>query len=409
MLTSSLGNYPIPPFLGRRLGRLAPGRFAYDGFCRLHPWQPRFLLTHPDDIRYVLVTGSEHYQKDARIRDSVGDGVLTSQGRRHKELRKIFLPALSGDTPALVESATRLEMRAMLAQWRDGQILDLAQEMPILALRILLRYLLGPEHRHRDALSRAIALRQQNTEALFYGHLPLRWFLSRWGRRAQATLSDFIHARLACRRRTPEEDVLSALARVCEDDKAVHDEALTLTSTGHETLAQALTWTLALLAKNRESAERVAEEARVGQPAVFTEGVFFESLRLYPPTWIYSRTAIRDDVLPSSHSLKAGANLMLCQYLMHRHPGYFSDPERFDPARFLDPNWRARLRSVYFPFGMGGHICLGEKLARLQAITVLGEIFKSFRLQPVTVDLEPVAGLVLRPGGSILVRIEARA
>ena len=203
-------------------------------------------------------------------------------------------------------------------------------------------------------------------------------------------------------------------------DRQVYDEALTLAITGHETMGEALPWTLYLLAKHPQVERKVWAELREvlrgDPPGVedlpglrYTEMVLLESMRLYPPTWIYPRISRNRDRLPSGLAVGAKTKLYLCQYVMHRHPRYFPDPERFEPERFTPEARKKRPKFSYFPFGGGPRICIGEPLAMMQGVLLLASILQRFRLTLLpdqTIIPEP--GITLRPRYGIRMRLHAR-
>ena len=203
-------------------------------------------------------------------------------------------------------------------------------------------------------------------------------------------------------------------------DRQVRDEVLTLTSTGHETIGDALGWTCYLLEQHPHVEERLQAEIQHvlgGRQVVaedfsrlrYTGMVLSESLRLYPPTWIYSRVPLANDVLPSEREVKKGWTLYLCPYVLHRHPEYFHLPERFNPDRFGDDQLQ-QAKLAYFPFGGGAHTCIGEALARLEGVLVLATIGQHIRFERVGgKPVVPKAGVTLFPKGGIQMRAVTRA
>ena len=165
-------------------------------------------------------------------------------------------------------------------------------------------------------------------------------------------------------------------------DNLLRDEALTLISTGYETVGAALAWCCYLLAQSPGEQSRLHAELRrvlSNRPPgtndlhqlSYTEAVFNESMRLYPPTWIFVRVAQVDDVLPSGFRVRTGTKLFLSPYVTHRHPTYFPDPERFDPARFSDDAGKSRPKFAYFPFSGGPRVCLGQTFAMAEGALIL--------------------------------------
>jgi cytochrome P450 len=146
-----------------------------------------------------------------------------------------------------------------------------------------------------------------------------------------------------------------------------------------------------------------------GSDGRYAEAVLSEAMRLYPPTWIFVRVALAADRLPSGLELPAGAKLYLSQYVLHRSPRYFPEPDRFDPARFEDAPPASRPEFAYFPFGGGVRLCIGKPFALLEGVLALTSIARRYQL-----SLEPgppIAanpGITLRPLGPLRMRVHVR-
>jgi cytochrome P450 len=220
-----------------------------------------------------------------------------------------------------------------------------------------------------------------------------------------------IHAEIAhpTARKDPPESFTSMFSKAAYPDGSrmttaqIRDEILSFMSTGYETIGDALGWTLYLLAEHPGIDQTVADELRqvLGERVprvddipklVYTRKVLEESMRLYPPTWIFVRMALRDDPLPSGPTIRGGSKIYLCQYVTHRDPRYFPEPERFDPERFSEAARAARPRFAYFPFGGGAHTCIGEQFALLESVSILALVLSRFRFQ-----VEPGQKISLRP------------
>ncbi|HZW83062.1 MAG TPA: cytochrome P450, partial [Candidatus Deferrimicrobium sp.] len=173
------------------------------------------------------------------------------------------------------------------------------------------------------------------------------------------------------------------------DDQELRDEVMTIFLAGHETCANALTWTLYLLAGHPDVQERLTEEVSAAlhgqdlsyadlERLPYTTMVFNEALRLYPPAWIMARDAIEDDVI-EGWSIPAGSTVFLSPYVTHRLPAFWDDPLRFDPLRFSPQLSSARPRFAYFPFGGGQRQCLGKNFALIEARLALPLMLQRFR------------------------------
>jgi cytochrome P450 len=428
------GRATLPAFVRRTLGFFTPRSVPYDRLVRVRVGERRFLLTSPDDVRHVLVGGAANYLKTPRLtspagRRRAGHGLLTSAGDAHRERRRLLQPLFHRAAVERFEGAIRGRIEAWLERRSPGETIDLAAEMADLTRSAILAVLFGEDLDPPEParLAEAIAARRRYTELVYHGRWPLRERLPtptvRAHRRAVAVLDEAIYRAIRRRREGTEGDGLIAdlmRARAPDGtalgDRDVRDEALTFTSTGYETLGEGLTWAWSLLARHpaaeAELHQRIdealggrtpsaADVARLG----FVERVLDETLRLYPPTWIYARVPLAEDVLPSGGAVRAGDTLYVCPWILHRHPVHFPEPERFDPRRFGDG--RRPPRFAYLPFGDGPHKCLGEHLARLEGVLALARIAQRVRFRPLDPrPPEPYGGITLRPVGGLPVRVE---
>jgi cytochrome P450 len=253
------------------------------------------------------------------------------------------------------------------------------------------------------------------------------WSVDRDFQRARARLDATIYRLIRERRAggVDSGDLLSMLLLARDEegtggmtDAQVRDEALTIFLAGHETTANALSWTWYLLARHPEAEAALhAELDRVlagrlptveDVPALrYTEMVLAESMRLYPPAWGIGRRALAAYPL-DRYTLPAGATVIMSAYVMQRDPRYYLEPERFDPERWTPEARAARPRFAYFPFGGGARVCIGEGFAWLEGILLLATLAQRWKLRlvpghPVT----PQPLITLRPRGGIWMTPEA--
>jgi cytochrome P450 len=205
-------------------------------------------------------------------------------------------------------------------------------------------------------------------------------------------------------------------------DEQVRDECLTVLLAGHETTANALSFALRLVAGHAEIQQRLAEEAErvlAGRAATaedygnlkYTEQVFAEALRLYPPVWVTARTAAEDYVYRGIPIAK-GTILVAPQYAVHRDARWWPDPERFDPMRFTQAAKATRPKLAFFPFAAGSRQCIGEGLAWMEGVLVLATIFQNWRLTPAPGHDGPIRidpAISLRPKGAVPLLVERRS
>jgi cytochrome P450 len=202
-------------------------------------------------------------------------------------------------------------------------------------------------------------------------------------------------------------------------DEQLRDEVMTLLLAGHETTAVSLSWTWYLLAQYPEVEKKLWSELRAvlngRSPGVqdlsrlpYTERVVKEAMRLYPPAWAIVRNSLKDCDI-GGYRVPAGATIMMSQWVMHRDPRYYDQPERFNPDRWLDGRTKDAPKFIYFPFGGGPRTCIGASFAAMEAALLLAAIAQRYQIR-VTPDfpVEPLPTITLRPKYGIKVTLTQR-
>lgn len=396
------------------------------------------LLNHPDDIRRMLVTEQRKFVKGEgldRVKPLLGEGLLTSNGEFHLRQRRLVQPALhrerlAGYGKVMLDYAERRQ-----ADWEDGQTLDIHDEMMHLTLAIAGRTLFDVDV-ERDAHEVAEALELQ-LKMFSYAVLPLGQLLEYapvpWVRRlhrARRRVDEVIARMIAERRRDGADrgDLLSMLLQAQDElghtggmtDRQVRDELVTLILAGHETTANALTWSWYLLSKHPAVEAKLHAELEqvLGHRAptvadlpnlTYTRMVLAESMRLFPPAWIMERKSVQE-FEAGGYTFPAGTMVLASQYLVHRDPRWWPEPERFNPERWSDPAAEAsRPKFAYFPFGGGTRICVGEHFAWMEGTLVLASIAQRWRVRYEKAEAPvPEPSVTLRPRGGLVVRVERR-
>ena len=394
-----------------------------------------YMLNHPDYIRYVLVEAPEKFNKSPNLkkttRKSIGQGLLTSEGDFHKRQRRLAQPAFHHKRIAAYGEVMVDYTRRMLDTWQPGEQRNIAHEMTNLTMQIVARTLFDAEvSDEMDALGRAITIGietvgQRITQPVYLPDwIPTPHNVER--RKAAQLLEKTITGIINERRESGEDkgDLLSMLLLAVDEEdggqmtnRQVRDEVMTLFIAGHETTANALAWSLYLLAQHPQvEAKLVAElaEALDGRlPTMqdlpklrYTDMVIKESMRLYPPAWIGSREATEDITL-GGYDIARGSIVVMSQYVMHRHPRYFDEPEQFMPERFADEDRIPRY--AYFPFGGGPRVCIGNSFAMMEAALVLATIMQRYHLALVPGrQVEPEPLVTLRPRDGIWMEVAVR-
>ncbi len=414
--------YPVGPPIG-------PG-FAF------------YLVCDPDGVKHVLQDNHKNYSKDTfqynLLSTITGQGLLTSDGDFWLRQRRLAQPAfhrarVAGFGPLMLDAA-----QAMLARWdahaAAGEPIDVAEEMMHVALQIVGKALFSAEiGGQADDLAQATltVLDHIVHRARTFGVVP-EWLPTPGNRRHKAamrTLEGAVYETIETRRVSENlsdlTDLLGMLMAARDpdtgegmSDRHLRDEAMTGLIAGHETVASALAWTWHLLADNPEAEAKLhAELAAVlgGRPPTvddlprlpYTEAVFEEALRLYPPAWIITRKALGDDAI-CGYRVPPGALVVTSPYVTQRLPQYWDEPEAFRPERFLPEAAARRHRFAFYPFGGGPRLCIGNGFALVEAGLIIASVAQRYR--PRLVPGHPVVvepGVTLRPKHGLQMTLEA--
>jgi cytochrome P450 len=403
------------------------------------------MVAHPDHIKQVLVTHQHRYNKDTRSSSKIagitGEGLLTSNGgtwlRQRRLMQPVFNPQrLAACTGLMIEATNR-----MLDDWQiraaAGQAVDVASEMTRLTCTIVARVLLGADvsadiAEVEWATTTVMEHTWRRLERIIYPPLWLPTPLNLRFRCAKRRLDEIVYRLIAERRSGAAKDDLLALLLKARDDsigdvgegmteEQLHNETVTLLLAGHETTANALSWTLYLLAQHPRWRQEAYDEVVgvLGRPTSDTTvlaaetlqrldlvtRVFQEAMRLYPPIWIMERRVLEDDVIGGYH-IPAGSSLEISPYVTHRHPEFWESPERFDPNRFTNPRSAGRPQYAYLPFGGGQRLCIGSHLAMLEARVIVSRVLQRFRLELVQGrTVQPLPGITLRLRHGLLMTV----
>ncbi|WP_134496504.1 cytochrome P450 [Microvirga pakistanensis] len=407
----------------------------------------RLTVVHdPAIIRHVLLDNAANYRKDdLQVRilaPGLGRGLVTVEGEEWRLQRRtiapLFTPRNVGSFfPAMTGASERL-----IRRWRrrpEGRVVDASLEMTRVTLDVLERTIFTHGvKRDPDALGRAIT-RYFNSlgrvDPLDIFGFP-DWIprIGRWRARPairffEETVNELITTRkaLLARGEPAPRDLLTLLLEASDpetgkglSDTEVRANIVTFIGAGHETTANALSWSLYLLSQDERVRTRIEQEADevLGQGPfephhlerlVYTRAVIDEAIRLYPPAPYMSRTAIQDDQVGSLH-IPAGSMVAIAPYVLHRHRRLWDQPDAFRPERFL-PEEKARIdRFAYLPFGAGPRVCIGASFSLQEAVVVLATIVRTVRLDLVEGhEVMPQQRITLRPKGGLPMRLTYRS
>lgn len=406
-------------------------------YFKLGP-QEVYFLNHPDYIKDVLVTHHQNFMKGRALQRSkrlLGEGLLTSEGDFHRRQKRLAQPAFHRPRVAAYgQIMTDYALRTS-ARWRDGETLDISHEMMRLTLGIVGKTLFDEDvESEADEIGDALTAVMELFNALL---LPFSELLeklplpqNRRFQKAKDRLDMTIYRLINERRQSGEDrgDLLSMLLMAQDEegdggtmtDEQVRDEAMTIFLAGHETTANALTWTWYLLSQHTEVEAKLHAEIDAvlegGRwPTVedvpqlkYTEMVLAESMRLYPPAWALGRLALKDYEI-GGYTVPANSLVFMSQYVMHRDERFFPDATRFDPQRWMPEAREARPVYSYFPFGGGPRRCIGEGFAWMEGILLIAALAGRWRMRLAPshpVELRPV--ITLRPKHGMRMTLEKR-
>jgi cytochrome P450 len=428
---------------------------------------PIIFINNPDYIREILVTQSSAFIKERTVRRMkilLGEGLITSEEPLHMLQRRIVAPAFHRQRIAAYADEIVAIASRRRDQWQPGQTVDISAEMMSLSLEIVARTLFNTEvtddiRRINDEVNAIMEIynflvafpRMEDVLALPFP-IPIPKIIR--FRRSKARLDAVVQRLIDAHRATNVDkgDLLSMLIRSRDEenttgmsDEQIRDEVLTIFLAGYETVANGLTWTWYLLSQNPEAEQKLhaeldavltqkdlssrPERSGVEGPAVsllastpshrlptladypnlrYTEQVFAESMRLYPPAWAMGRQSTRPITL-GPYRIPPGAHFFFSQYILSRSPEYYPDPLRFDPDRFSPENSAARPRFSYFPFGGGNRQCIGESFAWMEGVLTIATIAQRWRMSyQDTTPPFPQPKITLRPRDPLHMRLTPR-
>jgi len=396
-----------------------------------------YFISHPDYVRQVLVDQADKFYKAPIYRDLLsyflGNGLLTSDGDFWRRQRKLAQPAfhtrrIQAYAEVMVDYTERL-----LGQWQPGQTRDINRDMMRLTLGIVAKTLFDADidqdaNRVGNALTDILEVTTERIQS------PIQvipdWIPTPGNRRRKAAVRDLDSIVLGIinqRRASGEDrgDLLSMLMLARDDadlgmtDQQLRDEAVTIVLAGHETTANALSWTWYLLAQHPEVEAKLHAEldgVLGGQlPTTddlrqlpYAEMVVKESMRLYPPIPSIARQAT-EDLMLGEYFVPKGMIISIAPHVIHRDPRWYPEPDEFRPERFSREKEKLLPRCAYLPFSTGPRICIGNSFAMMEAVLILATIGQRYQLSLVPgQSITPRAALTLRPQPSIQMTLAER-
>jgi cytochrome P450 len=367
-----------------------------------------YVVSDPQYVNHVLRENWQNYKKGQdikRIGFLLGYGLMVSEGDFWKSQRRMIQPAFHHETIGVLTNVITTANIALLQKWghaaQEKRSVNVTRDISIMVLKVVLVSIFGDAYDqvapHFNILSEESARNLQFAQAF----RPLRKIVAQVAaerRKRNITSTDILGMLMEARDRESGEAM---------PDHQLVSEIITLIVAGYETTASTLNWTWYLLSQYPEVEKKLSNEL-TNSPCgecpqlddlpkfAFTRQVLEETMRLYPPGWLMTRKAIKDDQL-GDYFVPVGTEIYISPYLIHRHPGLWEAPDRFNPDRFDPCRSKERHALAMLPFSVGPRKCIGESLARIEMQIHLMTIGKHLRLRWVggkPVELE--AGVNLR-------------
>ena len=396
------------------------------------------LLSHPDHIEGAMVTNHKRTGRDeyvVMLERALGKGLLTSDGELWKRQRKLmsfaFTPKrIRGYADAMVDVTER-----GIREWRDGMTIHMYPELSRITMEVVAEVLFGTGVTSREVETVREAMEVIGTylanspEAVLklpaWFPTPRNYAVNRGIGEIDSIVYRFIEQRRSSTH-DDRDDLLHALLAATDDDglgmsdAQLRDEVVTLFLAGHETTALALGHTFYLLSRYPDVQRRLHREVdgvldgRTPKRAdlehmPYLEKVLKESMRLYPPAWVTGREVTEPFEL-GGRRLEKRTQIMLSQWVVHRDPRWWPNPEAFDPERWTQEKTKERPRFAYFPFGGGPRVCIGNHFAMMEAKLMIALIASRFQLDLLPGErLELVPSVTLRAmGKGVRVKLKER-
>ena len=351
-----------------------------------------YVISDPQYANYVLRDNWQNYKKGQAIKRVgllLGNGLMVSEGEFWKSQRRMIQPAFHDKVIGTMTNIITTANDGLLNRWehaaQENGSINITRDLSLLVLKVTLTSIFGEDYEriapHFDILS------EEPTRDLQFAQM----FRS---------LGKLVVDVTAQRREknTTSTDILGMLMEASDRDSGqvmpdgqLVSEIMTLVVAGHETTASTLNWTWYLLSQNPEVEKKMSREltelagSEFPQLAdlpkfTYTRQVIDEAMRLYPPGWLMTRRALKDDQI-GEYFVPAGTEVYISPYLIQRHPALWVEPDRFNPDRFDAAQLHDRHGLAMLPFSAGPRKCIGELLARIEMQIHLITIAKQLRLR----------------------------
>lgn len=423
----------IPEMMGDMLGMFMDMTREYGGVVQFKLFgKPYLLVTNPDYVKHILQDNYRNYIRGRSVetgRVLLGDGLPLTDGDFWLRERRLMQPAFHRQRLfGLVEKMTEA-IAARLDGWKTVNEVEIESEMSQLTLTIIIQAMFSARASGRiqdlaEAFKTASKFMLWRSQQMWAPPLWIPVPKNAAYNKALKTLNDIVYPLIEEARKNPANDLLDMLLEARDEqtgegmtDRQVRDEVVTIFFAGHETSAASMTWMFYLLSQHSDVEMKLRKEitevlgSRTPTFAdlpklTYTQKVIQETLRLYPAAYLFAREAVGDQIL-DGYKIPAGTMIFITPYVTHRDTRFWAGPEGFDPERFNPDQIAQRPSHVYFPFGEGPHICIGNNFAMTEMQLILTMALQRFHFQLAPdqkIGLMPEA--TLRPKYGLRMNIE---
>ncbi|AWI34940.1 cytochrome P450 [Helicobacter apodemus] len=377
-----------------------------------------YIANHPQDIRRIMVDEVRDFPKSDLLHELLspllGESIFTTNGelweRQRELLRPSFEQARITKVFGLMKEAVD-EMMQKIYQYPNNSVIEIDEMMTFVTADVIFRTIMSKKLdslKGKEVLEAFAIFQEESVHTAIWKMFCFpKWLCyllgdkkrMRAGEVIRKALSDIIKPRyeeIQRGERGEYEDILSSLLEVVDKQsnqrftfEEILDQVAMLFLAGHETSASALSWTLYILSIAPKEQEIVYKEiCAIAKEEEFSlqhlrkmkylTNVFKESLRLYPPVGFFARTAVKKTKIRNK-LVKEGSGVVVAPWLIQRHSDYWKNPHEFDPTRFEEK--QGIIKDTYIPFGMGERVCIGQGFAMQEAVLILANILRTYKIE----------------------------
>ncbi|EFP2923734.1 cytochrome P450 [Campylobacter jejuni] len=372
-----------------------------------------YVINDTKEVKRMMVDKVREFPKSAFLHELLspllGESIFTTNGEVWKKQRELLRPSFEMTRINKVfnlMSEAVADMMNRFGKYPNHAVIEVDEAMTFITADVIFRTIMSSkldEGKGKKILNAFVTFQEQSVHTAMRRMFRFpKWLSYVLGDRKRAkagdvirqVLSDIIKPRYDMADNAEFEDILGSLLLVVDADtnkrfsfEEILDQVAMLFLAGHETTASSLTWTLYLLSLYPKEQEKAYEEiTQVLQGGVveishlrqfkYLTNIFKESLRLYPPVGFFAREAKKDTQVRDK-LIKKGSGVVIAPWLIHRHEEFWTNPHGFNPSRF-EGEYK---KDAYLPFGVGERICIGQGFAMQEAILILANILKTYKLE----------------------------